>query len=327
MELAEPAPRMGALDAVEGWPVGEAAVAVVTLDAPGGGGAAAPTLTGVTGPMARLFAWASVTKPATALAVLIACEEGTLSLDDPAGPPGSTVRHLLAHASGLGPEAGPPVARPGRSRIYSNAGYELLGELLASRSQMSFADYLGEGVLGPLGMTGTVMADPADPGVRIDAGAAAAGLVGPIADLVRLGCELALPTLVSATTNATATSVAFPGLSGVVPGFGRFDPCDWGLGVEIRDGKHPHWTGTANSPSTFGHFGRAGSFLWVDPAAGVMCCALCDRPFGLWATRAWPQLADARPRRACRTTAGPGSWGAGGSILARLRPCHRCPSM
>ena len=269
----EQAPPMAALDAVEGWPVGEAAVAVVTFDvSPGGRLSGAPTVAGATGPVAEPFAWASVTKPATALAVLIACEEGTLSLDDPAGPPGSTVRHLLAHASGLGPDAGPPIAGPGRSRIYSNAGYVLLGELLAARSRMSFADYLGEGVLEPLGMTGTRIVEPKDPGTRAEPSAAATGLAGPLDDLVRLGCELAVPTLVSAVTHEEATSVAFPGLSGVVPGFGLFDPCDWGLGVEIRDGKHPHWTGTSNSPSTFGHFGRAGSFLWVDPAAGVLCC-------------------------------------------------------
>ena len=82
-------------------------------------------------------------------------------------------------------------------------------------------------------------------------------------------------------------------MAGVLPGFGWFDPCDWGLGVEIRGNKHPHWTGTANSPRTFGHFGRSGSFLWVDPEAGVICAGLADRPFGPWATRAWPPLADA----------------------------------
>jgi CubicO group peptidase (beta-lactamase class C family) len=87
--------------------------------------------------------------------------------------------------------------------------------------------------------------------------------------------------------------VHFPGLAGVLPGFQRFDPCDWGLGVEIRGSKQPHWTGPANSPATFGHFGRSGSFLWVDPVAGRACVGLADRPFGPWAARAWPVLADA----------------------------------
>ena len=97
----------------------------------------------------------------------------------------------------------------------------------------------------------------------------------------------------SAATWREATSVQFPGLAGVLPGFGPFDPCDWGLGVEVRGRKHPHWTGTTNSPATFGHFGQTGSFLWVDPVAGVLCAGLADRLFGVWSSRAWPALADA----------------------------------
>ncbi len=274
--------HLRALESVSTWPA-PAAAAAVDLH---GGADGMPSWVAVAGPDDRPFPWASVTKPATALCVLIACEEGTLDLDEPAGPPGSTVRHLLAHASGLGPEPGPPVARPGTTRVYSNAGYVLLGDLLAARSHMDFAEYLREGVLGPLGMTGATLDESAD------GGPAAAGLVGSLADLVRLGWELATPTLVSPETHAEACSVAFAGLSGVLPGFGRFDPCDWGLGVEVRGGKHPHWTGTTNAPSTYGHFGRSGAFVWVDPDAGICCASLCDQPFGPWATRAWPQLAD-----------------------------------
>jgi CubicO group peptidase (beta-lactamase class C family) len=46
------------------------------------------------------------------------------------------------------------------------------------------------------------------------------------------------------------------------------DPNDWGLGFELRDTKEPHWTGTRNSPRTYGHFGGSGSFLWLDPEPG-----------------------------------------------------------
>src|SRR2546430_7562538 len=89
-----------------------------------------------------------------------------------------------------------------------------------------------------------------------------------------------------------ATSVAFPGLSGVLPGFGRQEHNDWGLGFEIRDAKSPHWTGSRNSPRTFGHFGQSGSFLWVDPDAGLACVSLADENFGDWARQAWPKLSD-----------------------------------
>ena len=240
------------------------------------------------GPLGHVFAWASVTKLATALAVLVAVEEGTVDLDGPAGPEGSTVRHLLAHASGLGPGPGPPLARPGTLRIYSNAGYEVLAGLVAERSSMPFSDYLRQGVLEPLGMSSTVLEDS---GAAATA-PAAAGLSGPLADLLALGRELARPTLVSEVTHRQATTVQFPSLAGVLPGFGRFDPCPWGLGPEVRGAKSPHWTGTTNAPATFGHFGQSGSFLWVDPDAGVVCCCLADRPFGPWAQRAWPALAD-----------------------------------
>ena len=269
-----------ALAAVDEWPA-TAAVAVVDL-----GRGRDHQLLGITGPVDRPFPWASVTKLATALAVLIAVEERTLAIDEPAGPSGSTIRHLLAHASGLGPDPGPAISRPGARRIYSNPGYLLLGEIVAARSGMSFAEYLRAGVLDPLGMTSTVL-DPTAEGAP-----SAAGLVGPLSDLVRLGLELAAPTLVSPATHQVATSVAFPGLTGVLPGFGRFDPCDWGLGAEIRGTKHPHWTGIDNSPSTYGHYGRTGSFLWIDPVAGVLCAELSDRTFGEWATRSWPQLCD-----------------------------------
>jgi len=271
---------MDALDSVASWPVDVAAVGVVRCGSDGLG----PTAT--VGDPGRPLPWASVTKPATALAVLVAVEEGTLTLDGPAGPPGATVRHLLAHASGLGPEAGPPVEAPGTRRIYSNAGYEALAGLLEDAAAMPFVEYLAQGVLEPLGMTGTVVTDN-------PSGAAAAGLVGPLADLVALGREWAVPTLVSPATWRDATSVQFPGLGGVLPGYGPSTPCDWGLGVEIRGNKWPHWTGRSNSPATFGHFGQSGSFLWVDPEAGVLCCGLADRPFGVWASRAWPALAEA----------------------------------
>ncbi|MGA2522419.1 MAG: serine hydrolase domain-containing protein, partial [Acidimicrobiales bacterium] len=110
------------------WPVGEAAAGVRRRHGTGSSVVAA------VGDLDRHFAWASVTKLLVALSVLVATEEGVLGLDDPAGPEGSTVRHLLAHASGLGPDALVPLTAPGRRRIYSNAGYEVLADTLARRA-------------------------------------------------------------------------------------------------------------------------------------------------------------------------------------------------
>jgi len=115
-------------------------------------------------------------------------------------------------------------------------------------------------------------------------------------DLVAFLAEVRSPTLISPASVAEATTIQFPELSGIIPGVGRYSPCPWGLGFEIRGAKQPHWTGTTNSPSTFGHFGGAGTFAWVDPAVGVASLALTDRPFDDWAEAAlalWPTFSDA----------------------------------
>jgi CubicO group peptidase (beta-lactamase class C family) len=260
-----------ALRQVDDWPVGTATVGVA--------GATANVATH--GHTSAGFAWASVTKPVTALAALVAAEEGTIDLDASGGPKGSTVRHLLAHASGLPLDAGLPIAKPGTRRIYSNAGFEALAEAVAAEAEMPFSDYLRHGVLDPLGLSARL------------AGSPASGLEGSLDDLLALGRELLAPTLIAPETLAEATAVQFPGLVGVLPGFGRMEPNDWGLGFELRDAKAPHWTGERNSPRTFGHFGQSGSFLWVDPDAGIACACLTDTPFGGWAKEAWPRLADA----------------------------------
>jgi CubicO group peptidase (beta-lactamase class C family) len=227
------------------------------------------------------FRWASITKLVTALAVLSAVDDDLIDLDETAGPPGSTVRHLLAHASGLPFEGSVPIAGPGTRRIYSNAGFDVLGELLARRYGRPFETLLAERVLAPLGMTGTTLQ-----------GRPSAGLHGSLTDLAALARELLRPTVITPGTSEMATSVAFPGLKGLLPGIGTFDPLDWGLGFEIRDGKVPHWTGTGNSPGTFGHFGGAGTFLWVDPAIDRALACLTDREFGPWALDTWPAFSD-----------------------------------
>ena len=262
---------MDALRQVEGWPAETVAVGVLR----DGEEVAAQ------GPRERVFRWASVTKPATALATLVAAEEGVVDLDQPAGPPGSTVRHLLAHASGLPFDGGTPIAEPGRRRIYSNTGFDVLAETVAKAAEMPFAEYLAAAVLRPLAMRAELRGSPA------------AEMHGTVDDLLLLGAELQRPRLIAPETLAEATRVQFPGLDGVLPDVGRMSPNDWGLGVELRDEKSPHWTGTRNSPRTFGHFGGSGTFLWVDPDAGVALACLTALDFGPWALEAWPALSDA----------------------------------
>jgi CubicO group peptidase (beta-lactamase class C family) len=252
-----------ALRQVDGWSCEHVAVAVA-------GAAEAEH-----GDVDRVFEWASVTKLATAVAVLVACEEGIVELDEAAGPPGATLRHLLAHASGLAFDEPATIAEPGRRRIYSNTGFELAAALVAERAEMPFGAYF-EHVWGfPL------------------AGSPASGVDAGLAELLTVARELLAPTRLSRELLDEAAAVQFPGLDGVLPGFGRMEPNDWGLGLELRDAKSPHWTGSLNSPRTFGHFGRSGTFLWVDPERGLALACLTDLTFGDWAKDAWPRLGDA----------------------------------
>ena len=260
---------MSALRQIDAWSAANAAAAIVQPDGVSSHGDAE-----------RIYRWASVTKPATALATLIAIEEGALDLDEPAGPPGATVRHLLAHTGGLPFDAGPPIGKPGERRIYSNHGFDLLAEHVAARTEIAFPEYLQEAVFAPLGMAAELR------------GSAGSHVYGSLDDLVRLAGEFLRPRLVAPETLAEATTVAFPGLGGVLPGFGRYEPLDWGLGFELKDGRPDHWSGRRTSPRTFGHFGGAGTFLWVDPERDVALACLTDREFDVWAKTAWPALSD-----------------------------------
>ena len=265
---------MKALQLVADWPVRTVSAAVIAPDG---------TVT-TTGPTEHSFQLASITKMLVGWTMLVACEEGTVHLDQPVGQEGCTLRHLLAHAGGYGFDGSEPIARPGRRRIYSNFGIELAAAALATAADVPFAVYLHEAVLAPLGMSATVLT-----------GSPAHGASSTVSDLLRFIGELRAPRLISSDSAAQYHTVQFPGLPGLVPGVGRYDDCPWGLGTEIRGGKHPHWTGTRNSPDTFGHFGGAGTLLWVEPGAHVACIALTDRPFNDWSAQAlqlWPALSD-----------------------------------
>lgn len=234
------------------------------------------------GDITRSFELASVTKAIVSLGCWVALEEGSLDLSDSVGPPGSTVAHLLAHASGLPFEGTEPAAAAGARRIYSNTGFEVLATHLETAVGFTWQEYVSTAVCEPLGLASTRFGP-----------SAARSATSTVSDLARLGRELLRPTLISATTLAEATSNQFGDIAGIVPGFGRHDPCPWGLGVEIRGAKSPHWTGSRCSAGTFGHFGAAGTFVWVDPDRDLAAVGLGDTDFGPWARDLWPALSDA----------------------------------
>ncbi|MEI7717537.1 MAG: serine hydrolase domain-containing protein [Mycobacterium sp.] len=268
-------PAPGALAAITDWPVPAAAAAVIGPDG----------VLACHGDTGQVFALASVTKPLVARAVQVAVEEGVVDLDSPAGPPGATIRHLLAHASGLAMHSDEVLAQPGTRRMYSNYGFTVLAETVQRESGIEFGRYLQEAVCEPLGMAAT----------RLEGGAPEAGFGGTstVADLAAFAGDLLRPATVSAQLHAEATTVQFPGLDGVLPGYGVQRPNDWGLGFELRDTKSPHWTGSLNSARTYGHFGQSGGFIWADPDADLAVVVLTNRDFGTWALQPWPALSDA----------------------------------
>lgn len=264
---------MSALDQLDGWDVPSVAAGIFTIDG----------LVESHGPIDRTFALASVSKVLFAITAHIAVEEGTIGLDDQAGPEGSTVRHLLAHASGLPPDGDAvPLGPPERKRIYSNVGFEVLGHHLQARSGMSLHEYVRLALVESLRL----------PDTRVD-GSPAHGYRSTVADLVAVLRAVVDGSLLAGPSVAAMTTPAFPELAGVLPGYGPQDPNPWGLGVEVRGHKSPHWTASTNSPRTWGHFGRAGTFVWWDPDAGRGLVVLTDRDFGQWAIDAWPPLAAA----------------------------------
>lgn len=232
---------------------------------------------GWTPDLQRTFPLASVTKLLSTWAYLVAVEAGKVSFSDEVGP--ASFAHLLAHASGLSMDSPQLVAPAGVRRVYSNYGIELAGQHVEERVQMPLAQWIRTTVLEPLSMLRTKVEDsPAYSGVSTTG------------DLQKFLAEIMAPTLISPQLARLARTPQFPGLPGILPGYGRQVDNAWGYGFEIRDHKHPHWTSPQSGPETFGHFGQSGSFLWVDPTKNLGAAFLGEQRFGEVHRQVWPPL-------------------------------------
>ena len=132
------------------------------------------------------FSLASVSKPFTALGIMLLAQQGRLTLDDALPQhvpelsfyPDITIRHLLHHTAGIpdhvelvmelwNPAYILPMKDllamyakqqprcyfgPGEEFEYSNMGYILLGEIIARRSGGSYPQFMAEQIFAPLGM-------------------------------------------------------------------------------------------------------------------------------------------------------------------------------
>jgi len=234
------------------------------------------------GDVALMRPWRSVTKTLTGFAAALALQEGRADLEDEAGPPGATLRHLLAHASGYFYESESTLQAPGLRRHYSNYGIDEAARHLERALGRELGEWIQERLAGPLGMTALEWTGSASVGAR-----------GPLTDLALFAGELLRPTLLEEHWYAELTSVQFPELVGIMPGFGKQEPNPFALGLEVRGHKTPHWTGADNSPATIGHFGMLGTAFWVDPAADLALVIGTSHDFCDAHREVMPRLADA----------------------------------
>lgn len=298
------------LETIHDWPVANAAGAVIArtdvatsfernegVATPGAGQDAGQAgqlaaqdqpgweIIATTGNCERPFALASVSKPIAAYAALVAVEEGVCDLDSavPASCIGDmtdapTVRELLSHASGVAMSARESQQPREQRRIYSSAGYEILADALHYWSGIPFAEYADSAINGGLGTKFDLSGSPGH------------GFQGSVHDVAAFVGEVLAPQLLWHGTVASAATVQFPELAGIVPGYGRHTPCPWGLGFEIHGTKQPHWLDSSMPEHVIGHFGQSGTFMWMDRQRGVGAVVLTDEPFGDWAKPLWSEF-------------------------------------
>ena len=183
------------------------------------------------------FRWASVSKMMTAILVFQQIDEGHIGLDAPVRTylpdtpvPNAdriTIRHLLAHRSGLAGQAdipdGPPgdliqyclatAAEPGATFLYNNCDTIVLGKVLEAVSGTSYLALANARIGAPLGFALTL---PDEPRVeaRMEDGSEespvwpsaygpAGGLYGTAEDLLKVDMALMQGRLISAASLAT----------------------------------------------------------------------------------------------------------------------------
>lgn len=191
--------------------------------------------------------------------------------------------------------------RPPRTRVvYGNVGYGLLALVVERLTHHAFTAALQAEVLEPLHIVGYLGDEP--PRVPVKLADVRSRHVGTELEpynspyYLRLGLPWSglvttpdgafkllrafagdPPNFLSLALRLDATQNQTDSLPG---GYGKpfeYPSASWGLGVDIRDHKKPHWTPPNASPRTFGHAGASGCVVWHDPDAGVSWAILGTR--------------------------------------------------
>ncbi len=271
-----------------------------------------------------VFDMASLTKPvATATSVMILIEEGKIRLADrvakllPEFASGGgardqvTVEELLTHRAGLPADdpmalyVGTPkeiferkyrqplVSAPGSRFLYSDVGFEVLGELLARVSSLSLEEFARQRVFVPLGMTdtefrpggrGRIPLSRIAPTERIggeirrgavhDPRAYALGGVAGHAGLFSTADDLARYAAAMMKGGAPVLSPA--GIAAMTRprsyGDGDLRALGWDVATSYASNR-----GDLFPPGSYGHTGWSGTSLWIDPATQTFVILLSNR--------------------------------------------------
>jgi uncharacterized protein YbbC (DUF1343 family)/CubicO group peptidase (beta-lactamase class C family) len=283
-----------------------------------------------------LYDLASLTKVvATTTAAMILVDEGRLDLDRPVssylpdfcdgGRERVTVRHLLAHASGL--PAWSPIYRgtagalahieaaaleyePGTQSVYSDLGVILLGAVLERAAGEPLDAFVARRVFAPLGMTDTVYCPDEAHRVRIapteldpwrggvlrgvvhDENAYAmggvaphAGLFAPAGDLARFAQMMLNGGVYAGRRLVSASTVALFTRRANLPP-GSSRALGWDTPSDDSS------AGSFVSPRAFGHTGFTGTSIWIDPERALYVILLTNR---VHLTRQNDRVREARP--------------------------------
>ncbi|HVJ82864.1 MAG TPA: exo-beta-N-acetylmuramidase NamZ domain-containing protein [Planctomycetia bacterium] len=270
-----------------------------------------------------IFDMASVTKPvATGTSILLLAERGVIRLADryadhlpgylPELKEGVTIAQLLTHTAGFIPDNpiadyqnGADAARdkllklmprndPGTKFVYSDVGFQLLGELVRIKTGKTVAEFAAENVFIPLGMTETGYLPPAalkaraattqeregrwmkgevhDPRAYAMGGVAGhAGLFSTATDLAVYaqmmhgrGAYQGVRVMGERTFALMTTPRELPG--GILRAYG------WDAQSTYSSNR-----GETFSRSAFGHGGFTGTGFWIDPELELTVVFLSNR--------------------------------------------------
>lgn len=215
----------------------------------------------------------------------------------------------------------PLVSAPGEVLRYSNLGPAIAARAAEHVAGTPLHQLLQHTILDTMDLTGVVLTpgvslddriaivqDPSNEGTLAesynsrywrDTGITWGGYFGTSIDVLRFATSF-LPgreTPLGIDSIQAMTTDQVHGLEGGVESMGAiWRPGFWGAGWEVKGSKRRHWTGDKSSPSTWCHWGQAGTLAWVDPTRELGVAVFANRtvrtPWPLRPPR-WAQLSDA----------------------------------